>query len=360
MSVNASPIDYSLKLRAGELVEVRSEAEILSTLDATGRLDALPFMPEMLKFCGKRFRVYKRSHKTCDTIHKTGGRRMRNTVHLEALHCDGSAHGSCQARCLIFWKEAWLNRVHPNFWQRMSTRLRNSGGSKSVPAQSTGTAETIPVTRETLYLHTQVPGESTQPGDETYACQVTELFKASAPLVWWDFQQYFEDYTSGNASFLDIFNYLFYSAIKRGLGIGIGYRAQLWIYNRFQRWTGGSPFPFRGGTLIKTPTETLNLQPGELVQVKSNGEILDTLDKKSRNRGLLFDLEEAHYCGGQYKVLDRVERIINEETGKLTKLPGECIMLEGVVCRALYSDRRAFCPRSVYSYWREIWLRRVD
>ena len=56
------------KLRAGDWVEVRSKEEILRTLDATGRLDGLPFMPQMFQYCGQRFKVFKRAHKTCDTI----------------------------------------------------------------------------------------------------------------------------------------------------------------------------------------------------------------------------------------------------------------------------------------------------
>src|SRR6185503_9144504 len=88
-------------------VEIRSKAEILATLDKSGRFEGLPFMPEMLAFCGKRFRVYKRAHKTCDTVNKTGGRRMNAAVHLEGLRCSGEAHGGCQAACLLFWKEAW-------------------------------------------------------------------------------------------------------------------------------------------------------------------------------------------------------------------------------------------------------------
>ena len=44
-------------MRKGDLVEVRSPEEILATLDPNGELDALPFMPEMADFCGKRFRV---------------------------------------------------------------------------------------------------------------------------------------------------------------------------------------------------------------------------------------------------------------------------------------------------------------
>ena len=52
-------------LMPGDLVEVSSAAEILSTLDATGTLGKLPFMPEMLAFCGREFRVSRRAFKTC-------------------------------------------------------------------------------------------------------------------------------------------------------------------------------------------------------------------------------------------------------------------------------------------------------
>src|SRR6266511_204449 len=102
-----------LNLRVGELVGVRSVEEILGTLDQDGRLEALPFMPEMLKFCGRRFRVYKRADKACDRIEFQGMRRMNDAVHLEGLRCDGEAHGGCQAGCLIHWKEAWLKREEP-------------------------------------------------------------------------------------------------------------------------------------------------------------------------------------------------------------------------------------------------------
>ncbi len=44
-------------LRAGDWVEVKSADEILATLDAQGCYEALPFMPEMLQYCGRRFRV---------------------------------------------------------------------------------------------------------------------------------------------------------------------------------------------------------------------------------------------------------------------------------------------------------------
>ena len=52
-------------LFVGQLVQVRSADEILSMVDDNGTLDGLPFMPEMLNWCGKLFRVQRRVDKTC-------------------------------------------------------------------------------------------------------------------------------------------------------------------------------------------------------------------------------------------------------------------------------------------------------
>jgi hypothetical protein len=82
-----------VRLCAADWVEVRSKAEILSTLDDNGRLEGLPFMPQMFQYCGQRFQVSKRAHKTCDTVSGAyGGRRLRGGVHLEH-RCDGQAYG---------------------------------------------------------------------------------------------------------------------------------------------------------------------------------------------------------------------------------------------------------------------------
>src|SRR5260221_2092106 len=99
------------EFRAGELVEVRSKEEILLTLDSNGRVEEMPFMPEMFRYCGRRFRVYKRAHKTCDFVNKTGIRKLPSAVHLEGLRCDGSAHGGCQGGRMCFWEETGLRRV---------------------------------------------------------------------------------------------------------------------------------------------------------------------------------------------------------------------------------------------------------
>ena len=98
-------------LRRGDLVEVRSAGEIVATLDGQGALGAMPFMPEMIQYLGRRFTVWARADKICDTIGSTlQSRQMTNTVLLGDLRCDGSAHGGCQADCRIYWNEAEYRR----------------------------------------------------------------------------------------------------------------------------------------------------------------------------------------------------------------------------------------------------------
>ncbi len=341
----------SLKLRPGEWVEVLSKEEILRTLDKRGQLEGLPFMPQMFNYCGQRFKVFKRAHKTCDTVNQTGGRRMANAVHLE-LRCDGQAYGGCQAACLVFWKENWLKRVG-----------KESGGP--LPAEGAGNVRRAVdglCTEQDVWAGTRAPGQQNEQ-DPTCVCQATQVPQATAPLAWWHLRQYLEDYTSGNTSLACILRgwlYASYYNLSRA-GIGVG-PIMRWLYDRFQSLWGGLPYPRKRGSIPvgqRTPREVLNLQPGELVRVKSYEEILATLDADNKNRGLYFDAEAVPYCGGTHRVFSRVSKIINEKTGKLMKLKNESIILEGVYCRARYSDCRMFCPRAILSYWREIWLERV-
>jgi hypothetical protein len=344
----------ALRLRVGEFVEVKSESEILATLDHNGALDSLPFMPEMLKYCGQQLSVYKRADKTCDTIEYSGSRRMYDTVHLEGLRCNGEAHGGCQAACLLYWKEAWLRRVGKD--PRRTLVGKDSGGSEAKIAVDD--TNSIRAKRDRLLILTQQnKGEVTDP-DKQYRCQATELRHASHPMPWWDIRQYARDVCSGNVKVSDVLGALLFRGYRYLLTIG-AYRALLYTYDRFQNWRGGIPYPFRHGYLEKTPRATLDLKPGELVQVKSYEEILATLNKRNRNLGLSFDPEMVKYCGKTFRVLDRVERLIDEKTGKMIHISSDCIILADVVCGGHFSHRRLFCPRSLYPFWREIWLRRV-
>lgn len=347
-----------MKPRAGDWVEVRSKQEILATLDKSARLDGLPFMPQMFQYCGERFQVYKRAHKTCDTVGgHSDGRRLQNGIHLDH-RCDGQAYGGCQAGCLIFWKEAWLKPI--------------DGGDAGTPALVSADDERIDeVPNDTRCTMEDVLrgtcAENQAEGEEKrYICQATELLNFTAPLKWWDARQYVEDYTSGNASLDRIFGgflyfvYLYGTLANRGrLGVGVPAR---WLYDRIQYLRGGIPFPRRRGLLKSSqdaPTSDLNLQPGDLVRVKPYGEILKTINSISRNRGLLFDAEMVPFCRGTYRVRARVNAFIDETTGKMKHLKTPAVILDGVYCQSKFSEKRLFCPRSIFPWWREVWLERA-
>ena len=98
-----------LNLRPGEWIEVRSQDEILSTLDEHAKHRGLRFVPEMFDFCGRKFRVLKRVEKIC--IENTPDvRSIKDTVLLENGICQGGGIG-CDRACFHFWREIWLRRV---------------------------------------------------------------------------------------------------------------------------------------------------------------------------------------------------------------------------------------------------------
>jgi hypothetical protein len=329
----------TLNLKAGEWIEVRGPGEILATLDERGCFENVPFMPEMLAWCGKRYRVSKRADKTCDPANQPWSiRRLTDAVHLENARCDGSAHGGCEAGCLIFWKEAWLKRAAPDAMCTLAEPSTSAQGGRLW-------------TVEQLFQASQKkdPG-----GDTVYFCQALEVRNFTTFMRWWDPRQYVRDIRSGNLASGSAVNTRGQRLLDLILAIIEVVKAVV-INTAWGRY--GITYPSITGKLDKTPLETLDLQPGELVQVRSKEEIEATLDKNHRNRGLLFDPEMTPYCGGIYRVLRRVHHIIDEKTGKMVNMRFPCIVLEGGVCK---SDFHRLCPRAIYSYWRESWLRRVS
>jgi hypothetical protein len=130
------------------------------------------------------------------------------------------------------------------------------------------------------------------------------------------------------------------------------------LFNAAQRLRGGIQYPYLQGTHSgKTPTDRLDLRPGDRVTVKSRDEIVRTLDSGNRNRGLWFDREMLSFCGGSFKVFRVVDTLIEEKTGRLVKLRNSCVILDGVTATG---ECYRFNPQNDYILWREVWLRRVD
>jgi hypothetical protein len=301
-----------LNLRPGDLVEVRLPEEIDSLLDAEGRTGGLPFMPEMLEACGQRFRVLRRSEKTCVEGSPDGIRQFPDgdVVFLEGPRCSGAAHDGCGRACLFFWKEAWLRPVVP--------------GAPPTPADPRAAA----VLRDRLL---------TRRPDGRYLCQSSELPVATAPLsAWGRLRTCLRDVWVGTYPPLRMVR-----LILRPLGSKL---KEVFI-SRYPRTTATS-----------TPTEALDLQPGEWIEIKPLEEIVPTLDVHARNRGLQFSHDLAVQCGRTFRVRSRLDRMIIEGTGHMVAMKNT-VLLEGAMCPC--EQVVGGCPRMDHIYWREIWLRRV-
>ncbi|HKY68087.1 MAG TPA: hypothetical protein VJM49_17015, partial [Acidimicrobiales bacterium] len=326
-------IEGRRRLRSGDLVRVRDADAILATLDGSGRLDGLPFMPEMWRYIGRTLVVDAVVHRTCDTV-KTGGtsgttRAMPRVVHLAGLRCDGSAHGGCQARCLVYWKEAWLERV---------------------PAgRVVAAAAAPPSTPPPDELLEAARGEGSTTEDPVWSCQATDLLDASTFVSARHPRPWLADIASGNARPRDTVRSLAVLLFNKWQSLSRRLPRPLRIHD-------GQSWPWFTPTGERRRHGELGLEPGDLVEVRSQAEIEATLDDRGAVRGLRFSAEMLPYCGTRARVLGRVERIIDEKTGRMLSLR-DCIVLDGVWCEGTY---RALCRRKIYTYWRETWLRPVD
>lgn len=333
-------LSKSWRPRAGDWVEVRCAEDIARTLDDKGCLDNLPFMPEMLAYTGKRFRIAALAHKTCDTVNRTGGRSVDSVVHLDELRCDGSAHGGCQAACLLFWKHGWLKPV-------------DGPGPKAVAMPSPQVLGRV--------LGENAVSQNAQ-GQVQYRCQATTLPAWTKPLPWWDMRQYWRDVRSGNVSWCHALVTLLLATIYNMRRLPIGYRASCWLYAKAHLWLKGKPDPHGQGKIPRgqpTPTGQLDLAVGELVRIRSAKEIFATVNEANFNRGMRIDVEMTRYCGEPHRVARRVTQIIDEQSGQMIHFKNPCIVLDGVDCKGDYSHLRLMCPRRITSYWREIWLERL-
>jgi hypothetical protein len=308
-------------LRRGDRVTVRNLSKILATLDSDAKCDGVPFMPEMARYCGRTFRVHRRADKTC--VEQIGLRGMNDTVFLEGLRCDGSAHAGCQRGCLFFWKEAWLRPADDTNDGEQITKsvCRGNNSGHAIESLHFNNADELPTTR----------------GDRFY-CQSTELAKATHDLPPGRLRSYLHDLRIGEIT-LPRFAYILWLALA----------------NRIWRLLYGHAYSRIAGEQKTTHRGELNLEAGQWVEVKSYDEIRTTLDAQGRNRGLTFEAEMARYCGQRFRVATLVHDIIAEATGAMVHL-NNTVILDGLVCEGVCAKN---CPRANYFYWREIWLRRV-
>jgi len=297
------------KFFPGDLVMVRPLDEILGTLDEKGTLGKLPFMPEMRAFCGREFRVARRAFKTC--VDDTEMRQLDGAVFLEEVRCDGQAHGGCDKACLIFWRDAWLK-----------------------PAASTDR----PTLNPSRIKESDLIALAQQ--DDQFVCQVSEIIAASEPLPWWEPKQYALDLLHNRTPF------------RRWLkSLAIAF------YNKLAHVSGRKSWRFIAGPGTYNGTRSnLNLQPGDVVRVKTLDQIRQTLDPAGKHQHLLFAPSMSEFCSSEMRVQKRVERITLEGSRRQRQVK-DTVLLEGATCDGVC---HRLCPRQSLLFWRECWLEKVN
>jgi len=303
------------RLRTGDWVQIKNPREIAETLDADGQRESLPFMPEMVQFCGQRMQVIRRAEKTC-IEYPGGGYKIReflnnNTFVLEGARCSGEDHDGCQRACTIFWKEAWFRKLEDD---QTASPIDYSG---------------IDDLRAKL---------KTMASPSRYICQSTELAKATQPLTRGRIlAKCIDEIRSGSRGILEMTSLVV---------------APLW-----RKATSRIPRRRLAGTLKRTPALGLGLQPGEWVTIRPASEIATTLDNKGRNRGLSCDYGMSSHSGKKFRVRHRLDRMISEPTAEMRKVEAT-VVLEGLNCTC--ANVVGGCPRQDFIYWREIWLKRLN
>lgn len=306
MNVGPTPRKHRT-LRSGDVVFVKGLPDIVATLDERGTHGGLPFMPEMVPYCGRKVRVARRvEHVFIDHLQYVA--QLGSTVVLDDLRCSGAAHGGCQMGCQLLWKEDWLS------------------DSEVIPQPQPADGHGL----QAAALPTELDGK--------LWCQATQIPLITSRLSAWDLRQYVRGLRAGNFTLLDLAT-----------------TVVLLVRNKIRWWRGLEQLGMLSGPRRKTEHESLNLEPGEWVEVKTREEITETLDPHGKHRGMAFVPEMGMYCGRRFRVAKRIERMIQEGTGQMRQLR-DTVALETVTCMGLAQRR---CPRGCFHLWRECWLKRV-
>ncbi len=293
-------------LRRGDVVQVCDETEILAKCDGNRKLGGLAFAPEMRRYCGGFFRVSKRLSNIM--VEGVGVKTINGAVILEDAECNGEFHEGCSRGCSLIWKEKWLRKVGDRPPAPTNNRLQSS--------------------RETMCDFQ----------NQLLTCQAASLAQAAPHPGRSVIKTYLYDLLSGEMRINEFTSTMSNLILLKAQGL---------LHRRKRRLTGA---------LTRTPSVSLDLQPGEDVQVRSIKEIEGTLDHDGRNRGLVFTPEMLRYCNLKFRVLKRVNRLLNEATGEMRSLTNT-VVLDGVKCGG---EAHGNCPRACNCLWREAWLKRTE
>ena len=146
--------------------------------------------------------------------------------------------------------------------------------------------------------------------------------------------------------------------LKQSLAKPWNYIVKKWL-KRLYRWLSS----FRIIRTKQTPPEkqrnisTASLHTGDQVRVRSREEIEATLDRFKEFKGCAFLEYMWQYCGTTQRVLQPMERFLDERDYQVKSSRG-IVLLENVICRGTPVFGR--CDRACHLFWRVEWLEKLD
>ena len=193
----------------------------------------------------------------------------------------------------MFWREAWLRPATDD------ERPERRDNTYDDPAF----ARLEELTRRATTRPVDGP-------DRVFRCQATELLRASTPTPWWSPAFLLRELPCGNV----------------GLGRFVRVIAGAVVDQVRRRILRRSPVPQQRRPAERPATSARGLDVGERVRIRSREEIAATLDAAGKLRGLHFDFPEmTPYCGKEVPVLGRVDRFIDESSGRMVELRIGCL-----------------------------------
>lgn len=278
----------------GDTVRVKDRERISGSIQPARKTDGCLFMDQMWDYCGQTFKVSK----VVDVFYDERKRehfRPRSSIYiLEGLTCEGRMGHfpfQCDRGCFILWHEDWLEKV------------QESQESPQSVGQQPCTA-----------------GEESPP-----MCQLECISEIEQQNSW------------------------LYSKWRSFIMTCSTCKSR--VRNTMPRHAGDSGY---SKTTSQAPRGNRDqIHPGDMVKVRSQDEIQNTLDTSGRTRGCLFTEGMEAHCGKEYRVFRRVDHFFDEAKQKTCKC-NNLFLLEGAYCN------RTSCDRNCFYFWHGSWLQKIQ
>jgi len=142
--------------------------------------------------------------------------------------------------------------------------------------------------------------------------------------------------------------------IKRMLAKPWNYHVKKWLKKSRAFWSRRNS---QHGRAEAHAAPGAHLKSGDWVRVRSGDEIRSTLNGWRELKGCAFLDDMWQYCGSVQRVLQPLERFLDERDYKVKRCSG-VVLLENVICRGTPVFGR--CDRGCFLFWREEWLEKLE